>query len=98
MIDRLYTYIVGGMGIAPSEFWGMTVKEANLAIKGDRVRQENDFMINYIAQRNAIGTCLSDKYKFENPFEKDKKEKKSTPKKTADELKEELKDMINSWR
>ena len=76
----------------------MTIKEANLIIKGDKTRQENDFMMNYIAQRNAIGICLSDKYEFENPFEKDKKEKKSTPKKTANELKEELKDMINNWR
>ena len=76
----------------------MTIKEANLVIKGDKARQENDFMINYIAQRNAIGTCLSDKYQFENPFKKDKKEKKSPPKKTADELKKELKDMIENWR
>lgn len=76
----------------------MTIKEANLVIKGDKARQENDFMINYIAQRNAIGTCLSDKYQFENPFKQDKKEKKSTPKKTADELKKELKDMIDNWR
>ena len=67
----------------------MTIKEANLVIKGDKARQENDFMINYIAQRNAIGTCLSDKYQFENPFKQDKKEKKSVPKKTADELKKE---------
>ena len=76
----------------------MTIKEANLVIKGDKARQENDFMINYIAQRNAIGTCLSDKYQFENPFKKDKKEKKNPPKKTADELKKELKDMIDNWR
>ena len=76
----------------------MTIKEANLVIKGDKARQENDFMINYIAQRNAIGTCLSDKYQFENPFKQDKKEKKSTPKKTADDLKKELKDMIDNWR
>ena len=76
----------------------MTIKEANLVIKGDKARQENDFMINYIAQRNAIGTCLSDKYQFESPFKKDKKEKKSPPKKTADELKKELKDMIDNWR
>ena len=76
----------------------MTIKEANLVIKGDKARQENDFMINYIAQRNAIGTCLSDKYQFENPFKQDKKEKKSVPKKTADELKKELKDMIENWR
>ena len=76
----------------------MTIKEANLVIKGDKARQENDFMINYIAQRNAIGTCLSDKYQFENPFKQDKKEKKSVPKKTADELKKELKDMIDNLR
>ena len=76
----------------------MTIKEANLVIKGDKTRQENDFMMNYIAQRNAIGTCLSDKYQFENPFKQDKKEKKSVPKKTADELKKELKDMIDNWR
>ena len=76
----------------------MTIKEANLVIKGDKARQENDFMINYIAQRNAIGTCLSDKYQFENPFKKDKNEKKNPPKKTADELKKELKDMIENWR
>ena len=76
----------------------MTIKEANLVIKGDKARQENDFMINYIAQRNAIGTCLSDKYQFENPFKQDKKEKKSVSKKTADELKKELKDMIDNWR
>ena len=76
----------------------MTIKEANLVIKGDKARQENDFMINYIAQRNAIGTCLSDKYQFENPFKQDKKEKKSVPRKTADELKKELKDMIDNWR
>jgi len=76
----------------------MTIKEANLVIKGDKARQENDFMINYIAQRNAIGTCLSDKYQFENPFKQDKKEKKSVPKKTAEELKKELKDMIDNWR
>ena len=76
----------------------MTIKEANLVIKGDKARQENDFMINYIAQKNAIGICLSDKYKFENPFENDKKEKESVPKKTADELKKELKDMIDNWR
>ena len=53
MIDRLYTYIVGGMRVAPSEFWGMTIKEANLAIKGDRIRQENDFMIDVYSHINA---------------------------------------------
>ena len=96
MIDRLYTYIVGGMRIAPSEFWGMTVKEANLAIKGDRVRQENDFMVEVYSHMNALGSCLSKNHKFINPFkpEEESKNKKKTP----EQLKSELNDLINSWR
>lgn len=86
------------MRFAPSEFWEMTIKEANLVIEGDKLRQENDFMINYYAQMNAIGCCLSKDYKFTNPFKKEEKEKQVKPKKTADELKAELKDMINNWR
>ena len=85
------------MRFAPSEFWEMTIKEANLIIEGDKVRQENDFMINYFAQINAIGSCLSKNHKFVNPFEKENK-KKAKPKKTADELKSELDDMIKNWR
>lgn len=86
------------MRFAPSEFWEMTIKEANLVIEGDKSRQENDFMINYYAQINAIGNVLSKDYKFINPFKKDDHKKTSKPKKTADELKSELKDMINNWR
>ncbi len=84
------------MRFAPSEFWEMTIKEANLVIKGDNARQENDFMISYYANLNAIGNLLSKEYDFINPFKNEKKEVK--PKKTADELKSELKDMINNWR
>ena len=94
MIDRLYTYIVGGMRVAPSEFWGMTIKEANLAIKGDRIRQENDFMIDVYSHMNALGSCLSKDHKFINPFEKDDKPVKKTP----DQLKDELNNLINNWR
>ena len=61
MIDRLYTYIVGGTRIAHTEFWGMTVQDANLAIKGDSVRQENDFMVEVYSHMNALGSCLSKK-------------------------------------
>ena len=94
MIDRLYTYIVGGMRVAPSEFWGMTIKEANLAIKGDRIRQENDFMIDVYSHINALGSCLSKDNKFINPFKKDDKPVKKTP----DQLKDELNNLINNWR
>ena len=94
MIDRLYTYIVGGMRVAPSEFWGMTIKEANLAIKGDRMRQENDFMIDVYSHMNALGSCLSKKHEFIDPFKKDDKPGKKTP----DQLKNELNNLINNWR
>ena len=94
MIDRLYTYIVGGMRVAPSEFWGMTIKEANLAIKGDRMRQENDFMIDVYSHMNALGNCLSKKHEFIDPFKKDDKPIKKTP----DQLKDELNNLINNWR
>ena len=94
MIDRLYTYIVGGMRIAPSEFWGMTIKEATLAIKGDRMRQENDFMIDIYSHMNALGSCLSKKHEFIDPFKKDDK----PVKKTSDQLKDELNNLINNWR
>ena len=85
------------MRFAPSEFWEMTIKEANLVIEGDKVRQENDFMVNYFAQRNAIASCIAKKFEFVNPFDKEKK-KKANSKRTADELKSELDDMIKNWR
>lgn len=85
------------MRFAPSEFWEMTIKEANLVIEGDKVRQENDFMTNYFAQVNAIGSCLSKDHKFVNPFKKEDR-KKVRPKKTAEELKKDLDDMIKNWR
>lgn len=84
------------MRFAPSEFWEMTIKEANLVIEGDKERQENDFMVSYFAQRNAIASCIAKKFEFINPFEKNKK--KARPKKTAKELKSELDDMIKNWR
>lgn len=84
------------MKFSPSEFWDMTLKEANLVLKGDKERQENDFVVYYMAHTNAIGACLSKDHKFINPFDKANKEK---PKKeTAEELKNKLDDMIKNWR
>ena len=93
-MDGLYSFIVGGLRFAPSEFWGMTIKEANLAIKGDRMRQENDFMIDVYSHMNALGSCLSKKHEFIDPFKKDNKPVKKTP----DQLKSELNNLINNWR
>ena len=84
------------MKFSPSEFWDMTLKEANLVLKGDKERQENDFVVYYMAHTNAIGACLSKDHKFINPFDKVNKEK---PKKeTSKELKKELSDMNKNWR
>lgn len=84
------------MKFSPSEFWDMTLKEANLVLRGDKERQENDFVVYYMAHTNAIGACLSKDHKFINPFDKINKEK---PKKeTAEELKNKLDDMIKNWR
>ena len=84
------------MKFSPSEFWDMTFKEANLILKGDKERQENNLILHYFAHMNAIAACLSKNHKFFNPFEKKSKEKPKS--KTAEELKNELDDMIKNWR
>lgn len=85
------------MRLAPSEFWSMTLKEANLAIRGDKERQENDMIMQYYAHMNALGGTLGGKkFEFINPFKNDKGKK---PKKvTQEELKTQLDDLINNWR
>lgn len=84
------------MRFAPSEFWEMTIKEANLVVKGDKMRQENDFMINYYAHLNAVGSSLSKDFKFINPFKNEKQSHRN--KESSDGLKSKLNDMINNWR
>ena len=84
------------MKFSPSEFWDMTFKEANLILKGDKERQENNLILHYFAHMNAIAACLSKNHKFFNPFEKKGKEKPKS--KTSEELKNELDDMIKNWR
>lgn len=84
------------MKFSPSEFWDMTLKEANLILKGDKERQENNLILHYFAHTNAIAACLSKNHKFINPFGKEGKEKPKP--KTSEELKSELSDMIKNWR
>lgn len=67
----------------------MTLKEAELIIKGDKERQEKEFMLGVYAHMNAIGMTMGGKkYKFQNPFESERGQGK--PKKSREELLAEL--------
>ena len=51
-------------------------------------------MIDIYSHMNALGSCLSKKHEFIDPFKKDDKPVKKTP----DQLKDELNNLINNWR
>ena len=66
------------MKFSPTEFWNLTLKEAELIVKGDRKRQENEFMLNVYASMNGIGLTMGGKkFKFQNPFKNEKVDEKS---------------------
>ena len=80
------------MKFSPTEFWNLTLKEAELIVKGDRKRQENEFMLNVYANMNGIGLTMGGKkFKFQNPFKGEKMDDK--PKRTREELLAELDDV-----
>ena len=80
------------MKFSPTEFWNLTLKEAELIVKGDRKRQENEFMLNVYANMNGIGLTMGGKkFKFQNPFKSEKVDEK--PKRTREELLAELEDV-----
>ena len=80
------------MKFSPTEFWNLTLKEAELIVKGDRARQENEFMLNVYANMNGIGLTMGGKkFKFQNPFKSEKVDEK--PKRTREELLAELDDV-----
>ena len=80
------------MKFSPTEFWNLTLKEAELIVKGDRARQENEFMLNVYASMNGIGLTMGGKkFKFQNPFKNEKVDEK--PKRTREELLAELDDV-----
>lgn len=78
------------MKFNPKDFWELTLVEADLIIKGDYERRENDFKLNMYANVNAIGMTLNGKkFKLIDPFEK--KETEGGPKKkTREDLLAEL--------
>lgn len=75
--------IVGGMKISPFVFYGMTIREAKLAIKGHRNEMHEAYISNLYATTNSIGPFLGGKnYKSIDPFDS-KKENKSNNKQTS---------------
>ena len=88
--------IVGGMRFAPSEFWDLTLVEAQLIVIGDKERQEQEFFIQTYAMINAVGSAFGGKkFEFINPFRENKKTK---PQKTREELLRELEEVKDRFR
>ena len=78
--------IVGGMKISPFVFYGMTIREAKLAIKGHRNEMHEAYISNLYATTNSIGPFLGGKnYKSIDPFE-DNKPKAKGNKMTAEDV------------
>ena len=57
------------MKISPFVFYGMTIREAKLAIKGHKNELHEAYIINLYATTNAVGSCFGGKnYKMMDPF------------------------------
>lgn len=64
------------MKISPFVFYGMTIREAKLAIKGHRNEMHEAYISNLYATTNSIGPFLGGKnYKSIDPFEEKVKDK-----------------------
>jgi hypothetical protein len=78
--------IVGGMKISPFVFYGMTIREAKLAIKGHRNEMHEAYISNLYATTNSIGPFLGGKsYKSIDPFEDNKPKAKGNNKQISAE-------------
>ena len=81
------------MKFNPNVFWNLTLYEAELVVKGDRERQEQDFMVQTYAVMNGIGLTFGGKgFKFINPFN-NKQENSEKPQRTRDDLLKELQEV-----
>ena len=66
------------MKISPFVFYGMTIREAKLAIKGHNNELRETYTINLYATTNAVGACFGGKnYKMMDPFGYNDKPKES---------------------
>lgn len=85
--------IVGGLGFAPEIFYGLTLRECQLIVEGDRKHQEQFLYNMSYAVINGIGTTFGDKkFKFINPFG-DEKKKANKPKQTREKLLNDMEDL-----
>ena len=62
--------------MSPFLFYGMTLREAKLAIKGHNNEARNNYYYNLYATTNAVGSCFGGKsFKPVDPFESRKQSK-----------------------
>ena len=74
------------MKISPFVFYGMTIREAKLAIKGHRNEMHEAYISNLYATTNSIGPFLGGKnYKSIDPFEDNKPKAKGNNKQISAE-------------
>ena len=71
----MFAQIVGGLRFAPETFYNLTLKECELITKGNKQYEEQYLIHMSYAVINGIGSTFGDKkFKFINPFEKERKE------------------------
>ena len=86
------------MKFTPNDFWNLTLVEAELILKGDKERQEMEFMIQVYSVMNGIGSVLGGKdFNFINPFNKAKDKKELPKKKSREELLQDLEDIKKTF-
>ena len=75
------------MKISPFVFYGMTIREAKLAIKGHRNEMHEAYISNLYATTNSIGPFLGGKnYKSIDPFEDKQKDNSNKKQTTAKDI------------
>ena len=75
------------MKISPFVFYGMTIREAKLAIKGHRNEMHEAYITNLYANTNAIGSCFGGKnFKAIDPFDSKKEDKSNNKQTTAKDI------------
>lgn len=74
--------------MSPFDFYRLTIREAELILKGYEKEKEEQFNLNSISFYNAIGAAFGgNKFKPKNPFYDSKKAHKVTKEKRDKELK-----------
>jgi len=81
--------------MSPTVFYGLTYKEARLALEGYEKEQKQLYYYNYYATLNAIGQCLGGKkFEYIDIFEEDKNDKNNKNRITQEE-RQQILDMFS---